>query len=157
MRDEEYEMRNEMVRRKQHLYIEPPSGNDRANFRTKGDKTMTKTRMKFRITGVLLTLAMLLATLSSFAIPAFAAEEDGSTDVIDASAMTADELQAAVTERLNAGHTAIITGAVAEKCYRVVGACCYSHNIFPILYVALTVVVMTCAEHTSVFAHGNRV
>ena len=100
-------MRNEMVRRKQHLYIEPPSGNDRANFRTKGDKTMTKTRMKFRITGVLLTLAMLLATLSSFAIPAFAAEEDGSTDVIDASAMTADELQAAVTERLNAGHTAI--------------------------------------------------
>ena len=68
---------------------------------------MTKTRMKFRITGVLLTLAMLLATLSSFAIPAFAAEEDGSTDVIDASAMTADELQAAVTERLNAGHTAI--------------------------------------------------
>ena len=68
---------------------------------------MTKTRMKFRITGVLLTLAMLLATLSSFAIPAFAAEEDGSTDVIDASGMTADELQAAVTERLNAGHTAI--------------------------------------------------
>ena len=98
-------MRNEMVRRKQHLYIEPPSGNDRANFRTKGDKTMTKT--KFRITGVLLTIAMLLATFSSFAIPTFAAEEDGSTDVIDASAMTADELQAAVTERLNAGHTAI--------------------------------------------------
>ena len=89
-RNEEYEMRNEMVRRKQHLYIEPPSGNDRANFRTKGDKTMTKT--KFRITGVLLTIAMLLATFSSFAIPTFAAEEDGSTDVIDASAMTADEL-----------------------------------------------------------------
>jgi hypothetical protein len=66
---------------------------------------MTKT--KFRITGVLLTIAMLLATFSSFAIPTFAAEEDGSTDVIDASAMTADELQAAVTERLNAGHTAI--------------------------------------------------
>ena len=65
---------------------------------------MTKT--KFRITGVLLTIAMLLATFSSFAIPTFAAEEDGSTDVIDASAMTADELQAAVTERLNAGHTA---------------------------------------------------
>ena len=65
-----------------------------------------KVRMKFskQILSILLCLAMLMSYVPMMAV---AAEGDGDTDMIEATAMTAEELQIAVTERLNAGYTAI--------------------------------------------------
>ena len=63
-----------------------------------------KMKLWKRITSILLVFVLVLTMTP---MTASAAEEDAGTDIIDASAMTDDELQAAVTEWLNAGRTAI--------------------------------------------------